>query len=68
MLSATKRGFNGTRRNTAKNATNFNLLTIFYFSFKNRLFEFRKVMSNRATCTKLVPRDYPVEITKVSDL
>lgn len=29
-----------------------------------RLFEFRKVMSNRATCSKLVPRDYPVEITK----
>ncbi|KAG5672674.1 hypothetical protein PVAND_002785 [Polypedilum vanderplanki] len=29
-----------------------------------RLFEFRKVMSNRETCVKLVPNDYPVEITK----
>lgn len=29
-----------------------------------RLFEFRKVMSNRDTCSKLVPKDYPVEITK----
>ncbi|XP_058825247.1 protein ABHD18 [Topomyia yanbarensis] len=29
-----------------------------------RLFEFRKIISNRAACSKLVPRDYPVEITK----
>lgn len=29
-----------------------------------RLFEFRKIMSNRAACSQLVPRDYPVEITK----
>uniref|UniRef100_A0A182K1W4 Protein ABHD18 n=1 Tax=Anopheles christyi TaxID=43041 RepID=A0A182K1W4_9DIPT len=29
-----------------------------------RLFAFRKIMSNRAACSKLVPRDYPVEITK----
>lgn len=29
-----------------------------------RLFEFRKIMSNRAACSKLVPPDYPVEITK----
>jgi Alpha/beta hydrolase domain containing 18 len=27
-----------------------------------RLFEFRKVMSNRETCSKLVDKDYPVEI------
>uniref|UniRef100_A0AAG5CXB4 Protein ABHD18 n=1 Tax=Anopheles atroparvus TaxID=41427 RepID=A0AAG5CXB4_ANOAO len=29
-----------------------------------RLFEFRKIMSNRAACSQLVPRDYPVMITK----
>lgn len=29
-----------------------------------RLFEFRKVVSNRDLCFKLVPRDYPVQITK----
>lgn len=29
-----------------------------------RLFEFRKIISNRTACSKLVPRDYPVEITK----
>ncbi|CRK90015.1 CLUMA_CG003741, isoform A [Clunio marinus] len=29
-----------------------------------RLFEFRKVMSNRETCSKLLPKDYPIEITK----
>ncbi|XP_055644975.1 protein ABHD18 isoform X2 [Toxorhynchites rutilus septentrionalis] len=29
-----------------------------------RLFEFRKIISNRAACSKLVPNDYPVEITK----
>lgn len=29
-----------------------------------RLFEFRRIMSNRAACSKLVPSDYPVEITK----
>uniref|UniRef100_A0A182Y4L2 Uncharacterized protein n=1 Tax=Anopheles stephensi TaxID=30069 RepID=A0A182Y4L2_ANOST len=29
-----------------------------------RLFAFRKIMSNRAACSQLVPRDYPVEITK----
>lgn len=29
-----------------------------------RLFDFRKIISNRAACSKLVPRDYPVEITK----
>lgn len=29
-----------------------------------RLFEFRKIISNRESCYKLVPRDYPVQITK----
>ncbi|XP_004537689.1 protein ABHD18 isoform X1 [Ceratitis capitata] len=29
-----------------------------------RLFEFRKIISRRETCYKLVPQDYPVEITK----
>jgi Alpha/beta hydrolase domain containing 18 len=29
-----------------------------------RLFEFRKIISNREACYRLVPRDYPVEITK----
>lgn len=30
----------------------------------DRLFEFRKIMSNRETCSQLVPYDYPVEILK----
>lgn len=29
-----------------------------------RVFQFRKVISSRESCFKLVPRDYPVEITK----
>lgn len=29
-----------------------------------RVFQFRKIISSRETCFKLVPRDYPVEITK----
>ncbi|KAH8405423.1 hypothetical protein KR222_011519 [Zaprionus bogoriensis] len=29
-----------------------------------RVFQFRKIISCRETCFKLVPRDYPVEITK----
>ncbi|KAJ6646831.1 Protein ABHD18 [Pseudolycoriella hygida] len=29
-----------------------------------RLFEFRKIVSNRELCYKLIPKDYPVEITK----
>ncbi|KAG4076289.1 hypothetical protein HA402_014838 [Bradysia odoriphaga] len=29
-----------------------------------RLFEFRKIVSNRELCYKLIPPDYPVEITK----
>ncbi|ETN58789.1 hypothetical protein AND_009626 [Anopheles darlingi] len=29
-----------------------------------RLFEFRKIISNRAACSQLIPRDYPVEITR----
>ncbi|XP_034103218.1 protein ABHD18 isoform X1 [Drosophila albomicans] len=29
-----------------------------------RVFQFRKIISSRETCYKLVPRDYPVEITK----
>ncbi|EAT43184.1 AAEL005342-PA, partial [Aedes aegypti] len=28
------------------------------------LFAFRKIISNRAACSKLVPQDYPIEITK----
>lgn len=31
-----------------------------------RLFEFRKFVSNRDTCYNLIPRDYPVQITRVS--
>lgn len=30
----------------------------------SRLFEFRKIMSNRETCVGLVPDDYPIQITK----
>ncbi|XP_034480815.1 protein ABHD18 [Drosophila innubila] len=30
----------------------------------HRVFQFRKIISCRETCFKLVPRDYPVEITK----
>lgn len=38
---------------------------MFFFSILLcRLFEFRKVVSNRNLCYNLVPRDYPVEITK----
>lgn len=29
-----------------------------------RLFEFKKIMSNREACRQLVASDYPVEITK----
>ncbi|XP_063698704.1 protein ABHD18 [Culicoides brevitarsis] len=29
-----------------------------------RIFEFRKLISNRETCYNLVPKDYPIEITK----
>ncbi|GAB0090567.1 uncharacterized protein DMENIID0001_053040 [Sergentomyia squamirostris] len=29
-----------------------------------RLFEFRKIISNRESCSQLVPSNYPVEITK----
>ncbi|XP_014090930.2 protein ABHD18 isoform X1 [Bactrocera oleae] len=29
-----------------------------------RLFEFRKIISRRETCYKLIPQDYPVEITR----
>ncbi|KAL7016153.1 hypothetical protein ACKWTF_009944 [Chironomus riparius] len=29
-----------------------------------KLFEFRKIMSNREACVKLVPKDYPIQITK----
>lgn len=35
---------------------------MFYLLF--RLFEFRKIISQRETCFKLIPQDYPVEITK----
>lgn len=30
----------------------------------SRLFEFRKVISNRNECFRLVPKDYNIEITK----
>lgn len=33
-----------------------------------RLFEFRKYVSNRENCFKLVEKDYPVHIDKVSEL
>ncbi|XP_072934403.1 protein ABHD18 [Epargyreus clarus] len=33
-----------------------------------RLFEFRKIVSNREECLKLVERDYPVTITKEQNL
>lgn len=39
-------------------------LNLFFRASHSRLFEFRKVMSNRDTCSKLVPKDYPVEITR----
>ncbi|XP_076646371.1 protein ABHD18 isoform X2 [Halictus rubicundus] len=29
-----------------------------------RIFEFRKVIANRETCYNLIPRDYPINITK----
>ncbi|KAK9308401.1 hypothetical protein QLX08_001579 [Tetragonisca angustula] len=29
-----------------------------------RIFEFRKVLANRKTCYELIPRDYPINITK----
>lgn len=32
--------------------------------FHSRLFEFRKIISNREACLNLVPRDYPIEIVK----
>lgn len=33
-----------------------------------RLFEFRKRVCNRESCYKLVPKDFPVQIEKVSTL
>lgn len=35
------------------------------FNLLRRLFEFRKFVSNRDTCYNLIPRDYPVQITRV---
>ncbi|XP_043584404.1 protein ABHD18 isoform X1 [Bombus pyrosoma] len=29
-----------------------------------RIFEFRRLLANRETCYKLIPRDYPINITK----
>lgn len=29
-----------------------------------RIFEFRRLLANRDTCYKLIPRDYPINITK----
>lgn len=51
---------------------NKNALKHFRFRLRNlniyfhRLFEFRKIISNRERCRYLVPSNYPVEITKVS--
>lgn len=42
----------------------FFLVIVFPLQF--RLFELRKIVSNRESCYKLVPPEYPVEITKVS--
>lgn len=40
---------------------------IYLYDFRYfRLFEFRKIVSNRELCYKLIPPDYPVEITKVT--
>lgn len=36
------------------------------FVIIRRLFEFRKYVSNRDTCYNLIPRDYPVQITRVN--
>lgn len=36
---------------------------MFYDNY-SRVFQFRKIISSRESCFKLVPRDYPVEITK----
>jgi hypothetical protein len=42
------------------------MLTLFHNKFVNkcfpRLFNFRKVVSNRDVCYDLVPKDYPIEI------
>lgn len=38
------------------------------FNLLRRLFEFRKFVSNRDTCYNLIPRDYPVQITRVRSL
>lgn len=41
---------------------------IYLYDFRYfRLFEFRKIVSNRELCYKLIPPDYPVEITKVTN-
>lgn len=40
-------------------------LTVVVVNSIFRLFEFRKFVSNRDTCYNLIPRDYPVQITKV---
>lgn len=42
-------------------------ISIYLYDFRYfRLFEFRKIVSNRELCYKLIPPDYPVEITKVT--
>lgn len=43
-----------------RSIANFSLI------FTYRLFEFRKFVSNRDTCYNLIPRDYPVQITRVN--
>lgn len=53
-----------------KNATkNARIFILFYFKYiflsYCRLFEFRKIISNRASAYNLIPYDYPVEIIKV---
>lgn len=35
-----------------------------YSVYSRRLFEFRKIMSNREACSRLVSSDYPVQILK----
>lgn len=37
------------------------------FSLCRRIFEFRKIIGDRELCKSLVPKDYPVYITKVRD-
>lgn len=49
----------------SKHAVHFIFLSYCFLNLLRRLFEFRKFVSNRDTCYNLIPRDYPVQITKV---